>query len=152
MFKSAEQVTTFIDLLEKFTKAVIHHQRTGMAGDATVLNKARGALEEFTMVACGITTASDNTTDTWQCPDCGGEMALRTNRTNGDKFYGCRKYPQCRGTRDSSGLSKAEREEQKYKTHQSNYSQESGFSFNKGLRNAATEASPPQVDFNPFHK
>lgn len=36
------------------------------------------------------------------CPTCGGGMVLRTARTGrnpGRKFYGCARYPRCRGTR-----------------------------------------------------
>jgi predicted RNA-binding Zn-ribbon protein involved in translation (DUF1610 family) len=153
MFKSAEQVTTFIDLLEKFVGCAIDNRVFKTPGDAANLNKMRGGLEAFVMVACGITTASD-TTDTLVCPDCGSDMALRTNRQNGNKFWGCKKYPNCRGTRDENGLSKAEREEQKYKQDQ--VSQEGGFSFNRDKRSPATEVAPPTEPIptwvNPFAK
>ncbi len=33
------------------------------------------------------------------CPVCGAEMVERTNRRSGERFLGCRRYPQCRGTR-----------------------------------------------------
>lgn len=33
------------------------------------------------------------------CPKCGGELAKRTNRKTGDVFWGCTKFPKCRGTR-----------------------------------------------------
>jgi restriction system protein len=36
------------------------------------------------------------------CPSCGGEMVRRTARRGpnaGEAFLGCRRYPQCRGTR-----------------------------------------------------
>lgn len=36
------------------------------------------------------------------CPQCGGEMVLRTAKrgaNQGEKFWGCPNYPQCRGTR-----------------------------------------------------
>jgi restriction system protein len=32
------------------------------------------------------------------CPTCGSTMILRTNRTNGQSFWGCSSYPRCRGT------------------------------------------------------
>lgn len=32
------------------------------------------------------------------CPKCGSPTVLRTNRANGNKFYGCSGYPNCRGT------------------------------------------------------
>lgn len=33
------------------------------------------------------------------CPLCGAKMRLRTNKLTGDKFYGCKSFPGCRGTR-----------------------------------------------------
>jgi ssDNA-binding Zn-finger/Zn-ribbon topoisomerase 1 len=38
------------------------------------------------------------------CPDCGAEMRLRTARRGknaGGQFWGCSRYPECKGTRDS---------------------------------------------------
>lgn len=49
------------------------------------------------------------------CPDCGGKMIERTNRQTGNKFWGCVAYPRCKGTRDSSGLSRYDREQAKEK-------------------------------------
>ena len=37
-----------------------------------------------------------------ECPECGGEMILRTarqGRNAGGQFYGCAAYPRCKGTR-----------------------------------------------------
>ena len=34
------------------------------------------------------------------CPSCEGPMVLRTKRSDGSSFWGCRRYPACRGTRD----------------------------------------------------
>lgn len=34
-----------------------------------------------------------------ECPRCGAGMTLRTNRRNGEAFWGCTTYPGCRGTR-----------------------------------------------------
>lgn len=48
------------------------------------------------------------------CPDCGGEMVSRKGQFG--IFWGCLKYPNCRGTRDSQGRSKADR--QKWKDEQ----------------------------------
>ncbi len=33
------------------------------------------------------------------CPKCGSEMIKRTNRKTDDTFWGCEKFPKCRGTR-----------------------------------------------------
>lgn len=44
-----------------------------------------------------------------KCPDCGGPMVPRTSQHG--KFWGCQSYPRCKGTRDSLGQSKRERDE-----------------------------------------
>ena len=151
MFKSAEQVEVFVNLVEKFALAVINKHSSSDVEDVLALNKRRDELEAFIKVVAGINAAAD-TTDTLICPDCGADMALRTNRQNGNKFWGCKKYPNCKGTRDENGLSKAEREEEKYKKEQA--VQEGGFSFNRDKRNVVTEVSPPvQTGWvNPFAK
>ena len=43
------------------------------------------------------------------CPECGGAMVSRANKTTGQRFWGCKDYPKCRGTRDTDGNSAAER-------------------------------------------
>jgi ssDNA-binding Zn-finger/Zn-ribbon topoisomerase 1 len=42
------------------------------------------------------------------CPECGGSMTPRMSQHG--KFWGCSDYPRCRGTRDSMGQSKEDRE------------------------------------------
>ena len=37
------------------------------------------------------------------CPDCSSPMAARENKQSGSEFYGCMKYPECRGTRPMEG-------------------------------------------------
>jgi ssDNA-binding Zn-finger/Zn-ribbon topoisomerase 1 len=41
------------------------------------------------------------------CPDCNGEMVSRTGKYG--VFWGCKKFPECKGTRDSNGESKSDR-------------------------------------------
>lgn len=43
-----------------------------------------------------------------KCPDCEGEMVPRSSQYG--KFWGCKAYPKCKGTRDSMGLSKADKD------------------------------------------
>ena len=91
------------------------------------------------------------------CPDCASEMVLRTNRVSGNKFWGCKKYPLCKGTRDENGLSRAEREELKYKKEQEeSYPQDHGFSFKKEERRVpAEQTTQSMIDtgwVNPFAK
>ncbi|MDX8355772.1 nuclease-related domain-containing protein [Cognatiyoonia sp. IB215182] len=40
-------------------------------------------------------------TDLSKCPRCGSKMIERTNRSTGQRFYGCCRYPKCRGTRQA---------------------------------------------------
>lgn len=44
-----------------------------------------------------------------KCPICEGPMASRANRSTGQRFWGCKKYPECKGTRNTDG--EAPREE-----------------------------------------
>lgn len=37
------------------------------------------------------------------CPKCGGRMVRKMNRAKQTSFWGCAKFPECRGTRDSEG-------------------------------------------------
>ncbi len=37
--------------------------------------------------------------DAPKCPKCGGGMKIASNPNNGDIFWGCQKYPDCRGSR-----------------------------------------------------
>lgn len=41
------------------------------------------------------------------CPDCNGSMISRTSKFG--VFWGCKKFPECKGTRDSQGRSKKDR-------------------------------------------
>ena len=45
------------------------------------------------------------------CPDCNGEMISRKGKYG--VFWGCKRYPDCRRTRDSEGKSKADRAREK---------------------------------------
>jgi len=38
-----------------------------------------------------------HTEATQRCPQCGGQMVLRHRRSDGRPFYGCKRYPHCRG-------------------------------------------------------
>ena len=44
-----------------------------------------------------------------RCPECDGPMVSRKNKSDGSRFWGCAKYPKCKGTRDSMGDSAQER-------------------------------------------
>lgn len=36
------------------------------------------------------------------CPRCGSPMLTKTNRSTGDPFLGCSRFPDCRGTRQGA--------------------------------------------------
>src|SRR4051794_15808202 len=38
------------------------------------------------------------------CPRCGSAMVVRRQRATGDAFYGCTRFPDCRGTIGISGF------------------------------------------------
>lgn len=43
-----------------------------------------------------------------KCPNCDGPMISRSSKYG--VFWGCAQYPKCKGTRDSLGRSRADRE------------------------------------------
>lgn len=43
-----------------------------------------------------------------KCPDCDGEMISRLNKQSQQRFWGCKDYPRCKGTRNTDGLSRME--------------------------------------------
>ncbi len=45
------------------------------------------------------------------CPECNKKMKSRTGKYG--VFWGCSDYPNCKGTRDSMGRSKADRDAEK---------------------------------------
>ena len=40
---------------------------------------------------------------TEKCPKCDASMVIKTARSTGSLFYGCSRFPDCRGTRQISG-------------------------------------------------
>jgi hypothetical protein len=46
-----------------------------------------------------------------KCPKCGGEMKRRTRRDGSGEFWGCIRYPECRGTIHISGTKAQSRRE-----------------------------------------
>ncbi len=45
-----------------------------------------------------------------KCPDCDGPMVSRANKTTGQRFWGCKDYPKCHGTRNTDGEAKHDEE------------------------------------------
>ena len=48
--------------------------------------------------------------ETVACPLCDGPMSSRVNRKTGQRFWGCNAFPECKGTRDTDGLSYGDRQ------------------------------------------
>ena len=46
--------------------------------------------------------AARKKTDVTKCPRCGSQLVERNNRKTGQTFFGCSRYPKCRGTRQGS--------------------------------------------------
>lgn len=44
------------------------------------------------------------------CPECGGPMESRLNRSTKQRFWGCKNFPQCTGTRNTDGEARAPRQ------------------------------------------
>ena len=42
-----------------------------------------------------------------KCPECDGPMVSRANRDTGQRFWGCKRYPICKGTRNTDGEARA---------------------------------------------
>jgi ssDNA-binding Zn-finger/Zn-ribbon topoisomerase 1 len=38
-----------------------------------------------------------------KCPKCGGPMVARKSGRDGRMFFGCKAFPECRGTRNTDG-------------------------------------------------
>lgn len=51
------------------------------------------------------------TIENLKCPECEGPMVPRTSQHG--KFWGCKAYPKCKGTRDSMGESPLDRRKDK---------------------------------------
>jgi hypothetical protein len=164
MFKTKEQAESFVTHLEVLMRAMT------LSREQPFIDEIKRTLVDHICLLDNVIAPPDSTvvaTDSsgqsggqqiLLCPDCAGEMAQRTNRTNGNKFWGCKKYPLCRGTRDENGLSKEEREAKRFTVENAvaRAKQDSGFSFNRKStppesNPASTHVDVPKV-FNPFAK
>lgn len=38
-----------------------------------------------------------------KCPECDGPMTSRANKSTGQRFWGCNRFPVCKGTRNTDG-------------------------------------------------
>ena len=158
MFKDREQANAFVAHLEVLIKAI------NISREEPFINEIKKTLVDHICVLNDIKPAAptpaaviEEKYPTLLCPDCGGEMALRTNRTSGNKFWGCKKYPKCMGTRDESGLSKQEREAKRVNLPNTMEAikQDPSFTFNRNARIVSPGQDHVDVvkpTFNPFAK
>lgn len=63
----------------------------------------------------------NNKPENVKCPECNGEMVSRSGQYG--YFWSCKQYPNCRGTRDSMGRSKADRDKWKQEQEQDDESE-----------------------------
>lgn len=63
------------------------------------------------------------------CPECGLKMVARNGKFG--KFWGCSNYPECKGTRDSLGRSKAERDAEKNSDREDDFTNDDRYRFRK---------------------
>ena len=114
-----DEVDTIITAFEEFVEAVQFNTTRPDVEAYTALIKKRDNLKETIRDLIGIKEEPEvmeepkPVLEDVECPDCGSRMISRKNSKNGDMFWGCSKYPKCRGTRDSEGKSREDREKEK---------------------------------------
>ena len=71
----------------------------GMAKDMIIFKLEQWAVDEdeYELVSEAASSSVD-TNRPPNCPNCGCRMVVRTNRVSQEQFYGCPRYPQCKGT------------------------------------------------------
>jgi hypothetical protein len=121
-----DEVDTLIEQLEDFVKAIIRNDKSDSEVEYLILSNMRTSLKEYICQLLKVQTAEP---EEYKCPDCGSAMIQRKNKQSGNIFYGCKKFPECKGTRDENGLSKAERDEKKNRDE--SYPQQDGFAFKR---------------------
>ena len=45
-----------------------------------------------------------------RCPLCEGPMVSRANKATGQRFWGCKRFPVCKGTRNTDGEARPSRD------------------------------------------
>ncbi len=64
-----------------------------------------------------------------KCPECNGEMVSRTGKYG--VFWGCKAFPNCKGTRDNQGRSKADKAKERGEEYVLDSSEANQQSFNE---------------------
>lgn len=99
-----EEVSKILKLLNLFHKETeLNEQYNGTSIQAEVEEAIKFCRDEL--------DRNNSTIEEVKCPDCGGKMISRSGQYG--KFWGCAKFPECKGTRDSLGRSKQDRAKEK---------------------------------------
>ena len=79
-------------MLLEFKKYIFNNEQK--VSDLPINNRRLISFEEWYLEMADSNAPS--------CPECGSPMILRTARNTGNKFWGCSKFPNCRGTKGYS--------------------------------------------------
>lgn len=135
LFTLGEVCNIFLDAWDTGYNAACHPNKDDFTADQAWNNYVKSSritkLNEVVKESPTIPDPNSVKPQDLLCPECGHSMIARSNRQSGEKFWGCSKFPQCRGTRDSQGLSKYERESAKV-TKETEYPHQEGYKFRKG--------------------
>lgn len=113
---TVEQLVKVIDALEGFVDSIIVNSNLPSETAYGNFIEKKVKLMNEVIVALDIKPEPKTTIQDVECPECGSKMIARANRVTGEKFWGCKNYPDCRGTRDSEGKSKEDRKREKDNT------------------------------------
>ena|SRR6187549_945091 len=123
-----DEAEKFLDLFKEYIQSVVKN-------DFYCIKEIESELvQRIVTMTGGVMGKPENV----KCPLCAGPMKPRDGQYG--KFWGCSRYPNCKGTRDSMGRSKEEREAEKEnqtekspQDYQESEKQENhtAFSFNK---------------------
>jgi len=117
-----DEIEILVYNIESFVKSIIDAYNDPSFGLS--LESVRADLKNYFTELIG--EEKKPVYDTWKCPDCGGEMVARKSQHGA--FWGCKKYPDCSGTRDTLGRSKAERADDR---NTNSFQQQEGYKFER---------------------
>lgn len=111
--------------------------------DSFPISEAR--LEAKTRIAEDkVDRMSDNKPyENLKCPSCDGPMASRKGPYG--SFWGCKKFPECKGTRDNQGRSKDDRENE---TRSYNADRQDKETLDGIMRDTSKNTGPQAFTFN----
>jgi len=75
--------------------------------EAKQINNSHNEIKPKPDIDLGVEKNDSKYDDRLLCPECGSEMKLRNGKYN--QYYGCSRYPECKGRRELKELYKAEK-------------------------------------------